>query len=271
MNGTIAQGYKAELLIRLTSTTIPFRFAVNGGCNLGSKCSGARDYIAEEIQMPLMNSAQVTAGWRPGKRDDGSTFTATSAQYRGPGNDFFRFDNAHDRDVLHVDAHYKGQSRKHDERMGLGQFQMINRRRIALIRLMQTLEQNVDWRIPVWFYMPWCMWWPQYADFPETLRKRKPASVLVSNMCEAVLAHLCFSPDVTREFLASTGITRVTLESIDEAMDRVGFEFAKTGGFKVRQVILGHLTIVPFPMYAPPGSRLEGSSQLIEPFSANGN
>lgn len=269
MNHTIAQDYKAELLVHPPSPTIPLRFSVNGGCLLPSKCSGTGDYVAEEIQMTLPNSATITATWIPRKYRDGSSFTCTFAGYAEPDGSFMRFDNAHNRDVLHADSQYHGQSKEHEENIELNYMKSINRRRIALVRLMETLEQNVNWRIPVWFYMPWCMWWSEYADFPEKLFNRKPQGVLLSNICEAVMAYVCFNPNTSKQFLTSTGITRQTLDDINEAIERVTFSIANTGTFEFRQIVFGHLLMVPFPMYAPPGSKLEGPIDVVEPLLAD--
>jgi len=90
MNQT-AQAYRAELLMRPTAIAVPFRVAINGGCDLARKCVGAGDYIAEQIQMPLPNAGNIGASWTPDKHRDGSTFTATSAVYTEPSGDFIRF------------------------------------------------------------------------------------------------------------------------------------------------------------------------------------
>ena len=257
------------MLIRPTPTELPFRVAVNGGCDLAGKFVGVGDYMAEEIQMPLPNSGIVTASWTPRARSDGSTFTATFAGYIEPNGDFMRFDNAHYRDMLHTDINYRGHIRKHDGRMDLGSFQLINRRRVALLSLMQTIELNVDWRIPVWFYMPWSMWWAEYGDFPAKLQSRKPSDALLSNICEAVMAYLSFYPGPSESFLSSTGISRQTMEAIDEAIDRIVFAIGNAGTFEFRQVVFGRVTVLPFPMYAPPRSKLEGPSDIVKPLLAD--
>lgn len=262
------EAYRAELLIRPQPLSRVFRVAVNGGCNLARKCVGVADYVAEEIQMTLPNSAVVTASWTPRVRSDGSTFPATFAEYAELGGDFIRFDNAHEREILHMDVNYHGQTGKHDEQISLTDLQIVNRRRVALLRLMQTLEP-LNWRIPVWFYMPWCVWWSEYRDFPEELRRRKPLGIMMSNVCEAVLAYLSFNPDSSKAFLNPTGLAKVTMESINEAIDHVMHVFSKTGMFEFRQIVFGRITVIPFPMYAPPKARLEGPNELLKKMLAN--
>lgn len=264
MTHTNAHRYKAELLVRLPPIAVPFRVAINGGCDLTRKCAGAGDYIAEEIQMPLLNSGVVTASWTPHTRSDSSTFTATFAGYAEPNGDFIRFGNAHSRDILHTDINYRGQIHQHDKSMKLVPLQMINRRRIALLSLMQTLELNVDWRIPEWFYMPWSMWWAEYGDLPARLQSRRPSGALMFNICEAVMVYLSFNPGPSESFLSNTGITKQTMEAIDEAIDHVVYALGNTGTFEFRQIVFGRVTVIPFPMYAPPGSGLEGSSGVVE-------
>ncbi len=214
--------------------------------------------------MTLPNSGAVTASWAPKKRRDGSLFTATFAGYKELSGDFIRVDNAHSRDTLHVDSRYHGWTAEHDENVDLVQFQLVNRRRLAVVRLMQILEQTVCWQIPAWFYMPWCVWWEEYRDFPEKLRHRKPQGVLMSNMCEAVLACLCFEPSITSRFVAPTGISKVPMDAIEESINRVVFAFEKAGTFELRQIVFGRLEIVPFLMYAPPGSKIQGPEELLK-------
>lgn len=250
--------YKAELLVRPSSSPTTIRIAINGGCGLASKCKGMGDYVAEQIEMPLPNLGTVTASWTPRKHTDGTTFTATFAGYKEQNNTF-RFDNAHNRDVLHMDCHYKGQkNKKHEWDLILSDLKMINRRRIAVIRLMQVLEENVAWQIPVWFYMPWCMWWQEYADLPDKLRRRKPANIFITDLCEAVMAYVCLGSDTSKAVLTDRGIARQTIEAINEAIDRVVFELSKASSFEFKTVVLGHTIILPFLMYAPPGSSLSG-------------
>lgn len=268
MNQT-AQAYRAELLMRPTAIAVPFRVAINGGCDLARKCVGAGDYIAEQIQMPLPNAGNIVASWTPDKHRDGSTFTATSAVYTEPSGDFIRFDNAHDRDVLHTDMRYHAQIRQHDDSMNLGPLQMVNRRRVALLSLMQELEQRVNWRIPVWLYMPWSMWWDEYGDFPAKLQSRRPPGVLMSDMCEAVMAHLSFNPESSKSFLSGSGMTKGTIEAIEEAVDRVVYSFRSKGTYEFRQISFGRVTVLPFPMYAPPGSKLEGPDETVKPLLTN--
>lgn len=263
MNQTL-QGYRAELLVRSTPIAVPFRIAINGGCDLARKCAGAGDYVAEEIQMPLPNAGIIVASWTPGKHSDGSTFTATFAGYTEASGDFIRFDNAHDRDVLHMDIRYRTQISQHDKSMYLVPLQAINRCRVALLSLMQVLEQEIDWRIPVWFYMPWSMWWEEYTDYPAKLRSRKPSGVLMCNICEAIMAYLSFKPESSKSFLSSSGMTKQTMETIEEALDRVVHGFRTKGTFEFSQIVFGHVTVLPFLMYAPPGSKLDGPSEIMK-------
>ena len=265
MDKILATEYKAELLVRPSLSSMAVRIAINGGCNLAPKCKGMGDYIAEQIRMPLPNSGTLTASWTPRKHTDGSTFTAAFAGYDELNGDYIRFDNAHSRDILHMDSNYKGQIQKHEWNLTLKDFQMLNRRRVALIQLMRILEQNVAWQIPVWFYMPWCMWWGEYADFPHKLRERKPGNILITDLCEAVMAYVCFVSGTPKAVLTDTGIARQTIEAINEAVDRVVFELNKANAFEFKTVVLGHTIILPFLMYAPPGSKLEGPSEVIDP------
>lgn len=48
-----------------------------------------------------------------------------------------------------------------------------------------------------------------------------------------------------------------------------GCLIANTGTFEFRQIVFGHLLMVPFPMYAPPGSKLEGPIDVVEPLLAD--
>jgi len=265
MDNTLKQGYKAELLVRPSSSSIAIRIAINGGCGLAPKCKGMGDYVAEQIRMPLPNSGIVTASWTPRKHTDGTTFTATFAGYEEPSGEFIRFDNARNRDVLHMDSYYRGRTQKHQWKLNLKDSQMINRRRVALIQLMRVLEKNVDWQIPAWFYMPWCIWWEEYANFPPKLHKRKLESIFMTDMCEAIMAYVCLNPDVPEPVRTDTGIAKRTLEAINEAIDRVVFALDRTSTFEFKVIIFGHTTILPFLMYAPPGAKLEGPNEFIEP------
>ena len=254
--------YKAELLVRSSPSTTAIRITINGGCNLASKCQGFGDYVAEQIQMPLPNSGTITASWTPRKYIDGTTFTATFAGYKKQ-NDSFRFDNAHDRDVLHMDSYYKGQGKKHEWNLNLPDLKMINRRRVAVIQLMRVLEDNVAWQIPVWFYMPWCMWWQEYTDFPHKLYERKPRGFRITDFCEAVMAYVSLHSDGSELVATGTGIAKQTVAAIEEAIDRVTFSLEKTGIFEFERILFGRTIILPFMMYAPPGSRLEGPNKII--------
>jgi len=241
------------------------RIAINGGCGLASKCRGMGDYVAEQIRMPLPNSGTVTASWTPRKHTDGTTFTATFAGYEESNREFIRFDNARNRGVLHMDSHYRGRSQKHQWNLDLTDFQMINRRRVAIIQLMRVLEKNVAWQIPAWFYMPWCMWWEEYANFPHKLHERKPESIFMTDMCEAIIAYVCLNRDVSKPVLTDTGIAKLTVEAINEAIDRVVFALNRANTFEFEVIIFGHTTILPFLMYAPPGAKLEGPNEVMEP------
>lgn len=264
-----AQAYKAELLIRPAATALASRVAINGGCDLARKCVGAGDYIAEQIQMLLPNAGDIVASWTPHKHRDGSTFTATSAVYTEPSGDFIRFDNAHDRDILHTDMKYHAQICQHCGSMDLGPLQMVNRRRVALLSLMQELEQRVNWRIPVWFYMPWSMWWDEYGDFPEKLRGRRPSGILMSGMCEAVMAYLSFNPESSKSFLSGSGMRKETIETIEDAVDHVVYGFRSKGTYEFSQILFGRVTVLPFPMYAPPGAKLEGPDEIVRQLLTN--
>ncbi len=265
MDKDLITGYKAELLVRPSSASVAIRIAINGGCNLAPKCKGMGDYVAEQIRMPLPNLGTVTASWTPKKHTDGTTFTATFAGYQEENGSYIRFDNAYNRDVLHMDSDYNGQIKRHDWDLNLLDIKITNRRRVALVRLMQTLERNVAWQIPVWFYMPWCMWWQEYADFPQKLYERKPESFPITDFCEAVMAYVSFGSESSESVLTGTGIARKTVEAIEEAINRVTFSLGKTGTFEFEKILFGHTIILPFLMYAPPGSRLEGPGEIIDP------
>ena len=64
--------------------------------------------------------------------------------------------------------------------------------------------------------MPWCMWWEEYGDFPNKLREREPANVLITDLCEAVMAYVCLISDTSKAILTDTGIARQTIEAINE-------------------------------------------------------
>jgi len=265
MDKDLTTEYKAELLVRPSIYSPATRLAINGGCALAPKCKGMGDFVAEQIQMPLPNSGTLTASWTPRKHTDGSTFTATFAGYHEINRDFIRCDNAHHRDVLHMDSNYRGQIQKHEWDLTLTDFQMLNRRRVALIQLMRVLEQNVAWQIPVWFYMPWCMWWEAYSDLPHRLRERKPANILITDFCEAVMAYVCYFSTLNQGVVSDSGIAKKTIEAIEDAIDRVVFELTRTGAFEFKAIVLGQTIILPFLMYAPPGSKLEGPDEIIVP------
>jgi hypothetical protein len=265
MNKDLTTGYKAELLVRPSISSRATRVAINGGYALAPKCKGMGDYVAEQIQMPLPNSGTLTASWTPKQHIDGGTFTATFAGYHEINRDFIRYDNAHLRDVLHMDSNYRGKIQKHEWDLALADFQMVNRRRIALTQLLRVLEQNVAWQIPVWFYMPWCMWWEAYSDFPHKLRERKPANILITDFCEAVMAYVCFFSNLRQGVVTDSGIAKKTAEAIEDAIDRVVFELTRTGAFEFKVLVLGKMIILPFLMFAPPGSKLEGPDQIIVP------
>lgn len=257
--------YRAELLVRPSIHSPATRIAINGGCDLASKCRGMGDYIAEQIQMPLPNSGTLTASWTPRKHTGGNTFTATFAGYHEPNHDFIRYDNAHHRDVLHLDSNYRGQIQRHEWDLTLTDFHIANQRRVALIQLLRLLEQNLAWQIPVWFYMPWCMWWETYSDFPHKLRERKPANILITDFCEAVMAYVCFFSNSNQAVVTDNGIAKKTIEAITEAMDRVVFELTRSDAFEFEAIVLGQTIILPFLMYAPPGSILEGPDEIVGP------
>jgi hypothetical protein len=261
----LAAEYTAELLVRPSVLSPATRIAINGGCTLAPKCKGMGDYVAEQIHMLLPNSGTLTASWTPRKHTDGNTFIATFAGYHEFNGDFIRFDNAYNRDILHMDSNYRGQRKKHEWNLTLSDSQILNRRRIALIQLMRVLEQNVAWQIPVWFYMPWCMWWEAHSDFPHKLRERKPANILITDFCEAVMAYVCFFSTSNRAVVTGSGIAKKTIEAIEEAMDHVVCELTRTDVFEFKAIVLGQTIILPFLMYAPPGSRLEGPDEIIIP------
>ena len=265
MDKALTTGYKAELLVRPSILSPATRVAINGGCALLPKCKGIGDYVAEQIQMPLPNSGTLTASWIPRKHTDGSTFIATFAGYHEPNHDFIRFDNAHNRNVLHLDSDYRGRIQKYEWNLTLTDFHAVNRRRIALIELMRVLEYNVDWQIPIWFYMPWCVWWGEYSDFPHKLLEQKPANIFITDFCEAVMAYVCFFNTSNQAVMTDKGIAKKTIEAIEEALDRVVYELSKTGAFDFKAIILGKTIILPFLMYAPPGSKLEGPDEIIVP------
>ena len=147
----------------------------------------------------------------------------------------------------------------------MSDFHIANRRRVALIQLLRLLEQNLAWQIPVWFYMPWCMWWETYSDFPHKLRERKPGNILITDFCEAVMAYVCFFSNSNQAVVTDNGIAKKTIEAITEAMDRVVFELTRTDAFEFEAIVLGQTIILPFLMYAPPGSKLEGPGEIVAP------
>lgn len=248
------------------SSRVTQRVAINGGCNLTSKCLGADDKIAEQIQMPLPNSGTITATWLPRLRNDHSMFTSAFAGYEDPDG-HFRFDNAHNRGILHMDADYKGNALTHEFGINLSALEMINRRRAPLIGLLQTLERNVSWRIPIWFYMPWSIWWDTYSDFVEKIRERKPSSINMTNFCETITAYVNLNPELAKPSI--TGVTSHTIEAIEEAVNSVTYMLNKKGAFEFRRVMLGTVLLLPFLMYAPPGSRIEGPSELVNTLIAS--
>jgi hypothetical protein len=209
--------------------------------------------------MPLLNSGVVTANWKPRVRRDGNDFTATYAGYQDV-NGFIRYDNAHVRNTLHVDICYREQHHKHAEPIDLGIIKMINRRRESLQSLMLMLEKNVEWRIPVWFYMPWTMWWEDYRDLPDKLKTRKPDGIPISFICEAVMANLAFNPTYSEP--GTRRMAKFSLETIEDATNRFIYDLSKTGQYELEAIVFGETIIVPFPMYAPPGSKIEASAGL---------
>jgi len=237
--------------------------AVNGGCNLASKCKGMGDYLAEQIQMGLPNDATITANWLPRMDSNHQTFTATFAGYQALDGDYIRFDNAHERDILHLDSKYKGRMQQHAESLSMPRLQIINRRRVALIELLRVLEQNIDWRIPVWFYMPWCMWWEQDLDFPNKLQRQKPPKLPIAEFCEAVMAYVSMTSDIPFVSCQPRGLAKVTADVIEEAADRVAYDLEKSGQFEYQTIVFGHTTILPFLMYAPPGATIKGPPDII--------
>ncbi len=265
MSKDLTTEYRAELLVRPTILSPATRIAINGGCSLAPKCKGMGDFVAEQIQMPLPNFGTLTASWTPRKHTDGNTFTATFAGYHESSHDYIRYDNAHSRDFLHMDSNYRGQTIKHKWDLTLTDFHIVNRRRVALIQLLRLLEQNMAWQMPVWFYMPWCMWWETHSDFPYKLRDRKPANISITDFCEAVMAYVCFFSDFQQAVVTDSGIAKKTIEAIDEAMDRVVFELTRNNAIEFKTVVLGQTIILPFLMYAPPGSKLEGPNEIVGP------
>jgi len=260
----ITQGYRAELLIRRTAFARPITIRVNGGCNLLQRVGGAADYIAEQIHMPLPIPSTITVTWIPGEHHNGTPFIRAFAGYEEPNRDYIRWDNAHNRDTLHLDVNYRGRTSSHDERIDLRRFQWTDRRRIAIVQLLQTLELNLDWRIPVWFYMPWSFWWDEYSDLPYHVRERTPPSVSIARMCEAIMYYASFSPDTSRAFQVGAAGNWRTMDAIMESMDRVASAIARGETLSWNVSVLGYLLIVPFPIYAPLGSQFEGPSQTVQ-------
>lgn len=267
--GNLASQYKAELLVRPSLNQPITGIAVNGGCQLGAKCAGTADYLAEQIQMGLPNGASITAYWIPKTYANRQTYTAAFAGYNEPNGDNIRFDNAHQRGILHLDSQYRGRTQKHKQSLSLPPLKVINRRRVALIELLRVLETNVDWRAPIWFYMPWCMWWEQDRDFPDKLRQKKPTSIPVVDFCEAVLAYVSLESDMDSFKRQPHGVAKITVDVVDEAADRVAFDLNKFGQFEYQAIVFGHTTILPFLMYAPPGASIQGPPDIVNPLLIN--
>jgi len=265
-NINTSEKYKAELIMRISAAAPPqpIHIKINGGCDLERKYRGFGDLVAESIYMRLPSSAIVTANWIPKKRRDESIFTASFAGYEEPSGDFIRLDNAHNRDTLHVDMDFRQRKLKHSKMVMLSGVKLINRRRIALQSLMGTLERDVNWQIPIWFYMPWCFWWPEFSDFGEWLRKHLPPGLSITEMCEAVLAYLSFNVNQSQQYLNGTGTLKHTIETIEDAIDRITLSFSKTGEYEFSQLIRGHVVIIPFPMYAPSGSEITGLIEITK-------
>lgn len=264
MDKMLSARYKAELLIRRTSPSQTVRIAVNDGCNLLSQVRGIADYMAEQISMPLSNLGTVTATWIPRVRNDGTPFIATFAGYEETNGHFIRWDNAHSRDELHLDFEYRGEKRCHDMPVNLNCFRQADRRRIALVSLMQFLEREVDWHVPVWFYMPWSLWWDEYGDFPERLRERTPSGTLMTNMCEAVMLYASLGPDTSRAFQLDAAGNLRTMDAIMESIDRLSSAFVRGETLTWNVITVGYQWIVPFPIFIPPGSKFEGPIGTIQ-------
>ena len=131
--------FRAELVVMRSHFDRPFHFLVNGGCDLIRKVSGTSDSIAEQLQVQLLNGDEITAKWVPQTRRDGTSFVAAFAGWKNPSGEVIRWDNAGEREQLHIDARYRGVNASHGSRISLADLRWIDRRRL---RAGRALEGN---------------------------------------------------------------------------------------------------------------------------------
>ena len=253
--------YKAELLYHIQRGGVRVHLLINGGCGFRTKFLSASDDILEEIHFKPSATSKIIARWVPSYRNGKPTTSATMAMYEEEGRGYVRFDNAHEREKLHLDIDFDGVKGKHIVVADISRSDRVDPRRIALVTLLSFLENRGEWQLPVQFYMPFCTWWPEYKSLPLWLRGRKPTNVSMSTMCEAMMLQAAISPDTTRAFQKGAVRSKDPAVIMMSIADQVGKELAERRSLNWR--VKGLLALLPFPIMAPPGSSITGYPPIM--------
>lgn len=252
-----SDAYKAEMFVVLPEAKKSAHIVVNGGCGFLKKYKSSLDYLIEEVHLRPALGSKIIARWTPSSYKGTPHLPEAAAIYQEDGKGYIRFDNAHDRTKIHLDMDFAGVKREHSNTADIRHPNWIDPRRVALVSLFSLLERMGYWRIPVQFYMPICVWWPEYDSLPHHVMQKKPGNVSMTSFCEALMLYASLSPDTARAFQFELIGSSEPVHALLRVADTVANELSQ--GHALRYRIHGEAVILPFPIMAPPGARVSGN------------